>query len=270
MAEADRGPLQWSIDSITDEVYRTKFVKLPDIIADFIAPFGGEIRGRDLLDFGCGEATTAMGLALRYDPARVVGVDMGPDLERCAPLAREQLGFTRLPDNLALHRVAPGRLHDDHDRFDLIYSWSVFEHVDQSLMTSVLAALHRALKPSGFLFVQIAPLYYSLEGSHVVDKIADPFAHLWMQSDLFENRLESACSTRSQFDSLLNMYRTLNRITAPELVDAIRKAGFTVLREYMTTNDGELPARVTAVFSETVLRTDQIVVLAQKHDRRAA
>jgi hypothetical protein len=79
-------------------------------------------------------------------------------------VARAHTGLAELPANIELHRVTPGFLHDLGDRFDLVYSWSVFEHVDERLIAEVLRLIKSSLKPDGLLFVQIAPLFYSAEG----------------------------------------------------------------------------------------------------------
>ena len=63
----------WSADRITDPVYRQKFFAVTDVIAEWVSNHGG-LAGRDILDFGCGEATMALGIALRYGARRVVGV----------------------------------------------------------------------------------------------------------------------------------------------------------------------------------------------------
>jgi SAM-dependent methyltransferase len=119
--------LHWSEDTISDETYRTKFTMLPKILGDWLSERGGLSR-HDVLDFGCGEATTALAIALQTPANRVVGVDIMPDFEECSVLARSQIGLASLPPNLSLHRIRLGYLHNDTDKFDLIYSWSVFEH----------------------------------------------------------------------------------------------------------------------------------------------
>ncbi|MCG6899774.1 MAG: class I SAM-dependent methyltransferase [Gammaproteobacteria bacterium] len=78
-----------------------------------------------ILDFGCGEGTTALGLALEYAPSHVVGVDKMPAPERRLPIAGTEPGLSSLPENLESHRVKPGFLHNENDEFDVICSWSV-------------------------------------------------------------------------------------------------------------------------------------------------
>src|SRR5207248_9362017 len=119
----------WSLDRITDETYREKFTTVPRIIEDWMAEHGG-LEGKDILEFGCGEGTTALAIALQHHRARVVGIYIMPDPERCLPLAKDQLGLDELPSNFSLHRVSAGKMHNSSDRLDLIYAWSVFEHVD--------------------------------------------------------------------------------------------------------------------------------------------
>jgi SAM-dependent methyltransferase len=250
----------WSLDRISDETYRQKFTYLPSILQDWMAPYGG-LHGKEILDFGCGEATTAMGVALQYEATRVVGIEIGRDADRCLPLAQQQLGLEELPPNLTLHRTMPGKMHDPADRFDLIYSWSVFEHIEQTLLAPILEQLRGTLKPGGKLLIQIAPLYFSAEGSHLNPWIPEPWGHLVNQHSRYRNKLV-ACTSESLFKSLWGTYRTLNRITAPQLIDAVKAAGFTLVREYFTQDNREIPEVLQGVYTEEVLRTDQVVLLA--------
>lgn len=249
-----------SLDRITDDTYRQKFTYLPAIIQDWMAPYGG-LNGKEILDFGCGEASTAMGIALQHQPARVVGIDIGSDPDLCLPLARRQLGLSELPPRLSLHKIEPGQVHDPEDRFDLIYSWSVFEHVEQTLLAATLEQLRRMLKPGGKLMIQIAPLYFSAEGSHLLPWIPEPWGHLVNQHSRYRAKL-AGCTEPALFTSLWGMYTTLNRITAPQLIAAVQAAGFTLLRKYFTHNQSKIPEALQGVYTEEVLRTDQVVLLA--------
>ncbi len=63
----------WSADRIKDDTYRTKFIDVPNTLTDWLRDHGG-LAGRDVLDFGCGEATAALAIALRHGARRVVGI----------------------------------------------------------------------------------------------------------------------------------------------------------------------------------------------------
>jgi SAM-dependent methyltransferase len=254
----------WSLDRITDDTYRQKFTDVPLIIQNWMAPHGG-LHGKEILDFGCGEASSAMGIALQYQAARVVGIDIMSDPDLCLPLAQQQLGLQELPPNLSLHQVKPGQMHDPEDQFDLIYSWSVFEHVEQTLLATTLEQLRGMLKPGGNLMIQIAPLYFSAEGSHLNPWIPEPWGHLVNQHSRYRAKL-AACTDEARFRLLWSTYSTLNRITAPQLIAAVHAAGFTLSREYFTTDKREIPEVLQGVYTEEVLRTDQVVLLATPND----
>lgn len=255
----------WSSDSIKDEILRTKFVSLPAIIADWVGKHT-TLADAEILDFGCGEGITALGLALQYAPARVVGVDIMPDPERCFPVAKVELGLSALPDNLDLHRVEPGHLHNTSDRFDVIYSWSVFEHVDMRVIDDVIELLYNSLKPDGVVFIQIAPLYYSSEGSHLNDFIKEPWGHLLHQSNIYSSKLLGAenIDNAEIRKSLMSTYMTLNRITAPELERRFKNKNFKVLRKYTTRDKIDPPKSLTEIYNYDILTTNQVVLLLGK------
>jgi SAM-dependent methyltransferase len=248
-------------ESITDEGFRSRFVTVPKIVADWIGEHRS-LRDLDIMDFGCGEGISALSMALNYRPRCVVGVDIMPDPDRCLPVAREQIGLEALPTNLQLYRVEPGKLHDANATFDVIYSWSTFEHVDQRLIVSTLKMLRGCLRKNGLLFIQIAPLYYSAEGSHLSHKIAEPWAHLSTQHNFFFERLAAATPDENELRELWSTFRTLNRVTAAELINHLERTGFRILKKYSTKDGPEPPEKLTAIFRTEILTTNQIVVLA--------
>lgn len=255
----------WSSDSIKDEVLRTKFISLPATIADWVSGYSS-LADAEILDFGCGEGITALGLALQYDPARVVGVDIMPDPERCLPIAKTELGLSSLPGNLELHRVQPGHLHNTSDRFDVIYSWSVFEHVDMRVIDDVIGLLYKSLKPNGVIFIQIAPLYYSSEGSHLYDFIKEPWGHLLHQSNVYYDKLATTETVDNEElrKSLMSTYTTLNRITVPELERRFENNNFEIIRKYTTRDPLDPPNLLTEIYNRDVLTTNQVVLLLKK------
>ena len=69
--------MNWSVDSITDEGIRSRFVDVPSILESGVSQYWS-LEGSDIMDFGCGEGVAALGLALQYAPRRVVGVNIMP------------------------------------------------------------------------------------------------------------------------------------------------------------------------------------------------
>jgi SAM-dependent methyltransferase len=217
------------------------------------------------LDFGCGEGITALGMARRFDARLITGVDIMPDPLQCLPRAREVLGLDALPGNLSLHQIKPGESFAQPSSFDLIYSWSAFEHVAQPLIGNVLQQLKTMLRPGGYLFIQIAPLYYSSEGSHLYHKIKEPWGHLLNQGNIYFDKLTKACLNKDEVDALWSTYQTLNRVTVPELKEYLSDLNFKIVREYTTKDprDRSVPARISRIFDVNILRVNQVVLLCR-------
>jgi len=154
-------------------------------------------------------------------------------------------------------------LHDEKDRFDLAYSWSVFEHVDQALLDDSLSLIRSVLRPNGLFLAQIAPLYYSADGSHLHHVLNEPWVHLRVQQNRLEDMLRRSVRDPSEADALWSTYCTLNRITHQELIGRIRKSGFEILRIFTTRNDLAPPSGLLDIYREDVLLTNQVVVLAR-------
>jgi len=252
-----------------DPHFKARFVDVPAILADWFRPYS-RIEGATVLDFGCGEGVTALGVALGFSPDRVVGVDIMPDPERCLEVAKKNLSLESLPPSLELHRVEAGNLHGGPERFDLAYSWSVFEHVDQELLERSLSLIHSALRPGGLFLVQISPLYYSAEGSHLSHVVPEPWAHLLIQENRLEDRVRRSTGNPLEAQAWWSTYCTLNKITHQSLLAKIRNAGFEVLRTFTTKQDLVPPAELLEVFQAEALLTNQVVVLARRPDGSVA
>lgn len=250
----------WNIDLIADSTYRAKFINLVDIISGWVEGYI-KIEGKKLLDFGCGDGVTTLGMALQKNPKKIIGIEIMNDYLNCLPLAKKEIGIDELPDNIELIKVRPGEFPEKCKDFDLIYSWSVLEHVDQTSFRNILSGLKQCLRPGGLLFIQIAPLYYSAEGSHLSKWVNEPWAHLIYQDSIFKNILKNNVADVDDYDALISAYSTLNKLTGDELVNNLLDAGFEVLREYRTDDEVVIPSNLRSTFNEKVLKNNQIVLL---------
>ena len=245
-----------------DPTFRDKFIKLPNIIEEWISDFGG-LAGKRVLDFGCGEGITALGIATTKSPSLVIGVDINRESDECVSLARRHLTLENLPSNLYFEEITRGQI-SSYEEFDLVYSWSVFEHIEQDLFDSVIQGLRSKLKPRGHLFIQIQPLYFSPTGSHLWALGYEKWEHLTKQTDYIHAELFKKLDQKAAAD-LWSTFITLNKITSPTLKEKVCAQGFKLVKEYETKSEIRPTSELLHVYSESALVTDQVVLLLQKY-----
>jgi SAM-dependent methyltransferase len=105
-----------------------------------------------VLDFGCGWGRLTRFFARDVAAGALFGCDPVEEiLDVCRGL--------RVPATLARCDFVPERLPFE-ERFDLVFSFSVFTHISEAAHEACLRAIHAALKPGGILIVTIrSPAY---------------------------------------------------------------------------------------------------------------
>jgi hypothetical protein len=63
--------------------------------------------------------------------------------------------------------MTAGSLPTHIRNIDLAYAWSVFEHINFTDLTTHMKLVYERLNANGVFFLQIKPLYYSPQGSHL-------------------------------------------------------------------------------------------------------
>jgi cyclopropane fatty-acyl-phospholipid synthase-like methyltransferase len=252
----------WSLDFCRNDRYRRRLIDVVRVMRDWLAPYGG-FEGKDVLDFGAGEATQALGIALQCSPRRIAAADIHEKVYNCRAQAKEHIGLDHLPDSLELTKIDSGSDLRALGDFDIIYSWSVFEHVSQDIIGDAFAKLRRVLRPGGVMFLQTTPLYYSAEGSHLKPWIPAPWAHLSMQHDLLIDALRKKAPSLDLADNLQWVYESLNKATAAQIIRAAQGAGFRIVRDYRTLDEIEPPPALLEIYTKEALTTNQLVFLAE-------
>ena len=244
---------------------RAKFSDLPSYLHNWLAPHGG-LLGKRVLDFGCGSGFSAAGIALLGGADLVVGVDINPESRNCRTFLQDAFGLDDLPANLRFEEIRPGQT-TSFDGFDCVFSWSVFEHVDERIFADVLNAIVEKMRPGGLFYVQIAPLYFSPEGGHLWAIGYNAWEHLLYQTANVEADIQSAAHLSvEQKAALIGMFKTLNRITADDLIERFTAAGLTLLRQQRDTTDMPQPPSLARAYAQDALSTYQIVCLFRKSD----
>jgi SAM-dependent methyltransferase len=191
---------------------------------------GMTLAGREIADIGCGDGVMDLGIVHRARPARLVGFDVNPvDLDNLRARAREQGVDETLPPALEFRVSEPRALPAADAEFDVVVTWSAFEHVAEPV--SVLREARRILRPGGMLFLQLWPFYYSERGSHLWDWFPEGFHHLTQHEDEIRDGMGVASPDAAEWPKyMFDEFRHLNRITVDELQRAVLAAGLSVRR----------------------------------------
>lgn len=105
-----------------------------------------------VLDFGCGWGRLTRFFARDVEPGALFGCD---PVEEILEVCRE----SRVPATLARSDFVPERLPFDQ-RFDTVFSFSVFTHISEAAARACLEAIHASLNPGGLLLVTVRPPAY--------------------------------------------------------------------------------------------------------------
>jgi SAM-dependent methyltransferase len=110
----------------------------------------GEVRGKTVLDFGCGSGENL--IPLRKRGAQVIGLDISPDL---LELARGRLNQYGLEATLHARSAYQTKLPDES--IDVVFSIAILHHLELPL---VCEEIRRILRPRG-LFISQEPIRFS-------------------------------------------------------------------------------------------------------------
>jgi SAM-dependent methyltransferase len=213
-------------------------------IIDFITADGMTLAGKHLADIGSGDGIIDLGVLHKAEPAKIIGYDVNPtdpeELRRLASEAGVEEPFPE-PDRLSFVQSETRRIPAASASFDVVYSWSTFEHVSHP--TSMLAEVRRILRPHGVFFLQIWPLYYSMHGGHLWYSIREAFPHLKLDVDEIRERVEGKPATDPRRDAW-DEFQSLNRLTLDELDRSLLVAGLRTVKVEVMSETTHLPLEV--------------------------
>ncbi len=201
-------------------------------VLDFVS-----LEGKRVADIGSGDGIIDLALALRGRPRELVGYDVNlTPAGHLLDLARRYADVEALPPSLTFAQSAPEGIDAPDASFDVLVTWSVFEHARDPL--GLLREMRRIVRPDGVLFLQLWPFYHSHQGSHLWDWFPEPFHHLQQSAE----EIEAGMGSDAWSQYMLGEYRTLNRVTLDELGDALRAAGFSVRELALIAHRSSVPA----------------------------
>lgn len=184
--------------------------------------FDGLIRGRRVLDFGCGQGWQAVAMA-RLGAAAVLGVDINPaTLDTARTLAAGQ------PDTAGRLGFAPDIPAERLGTFDVVLSKDSFEHFGDP--EAILRRMRAALQPDGRLLITFGPPWYAPYGSHMHFFTKVPWVNL-----LFSERTVMAVRQRYRGDGArryADVESGLNRMSVGRFERLIAGCGMTIERRW--------------------------------------
>jgi SAM-dependent methyltransferase len=209
-------------------------------ILDFLETPDGTLRDRTVADVGSGDGVIDLGLAVKGRPRRLVGYDVRPtDVDALRRIAAAAGVGDALPASLSFETSRVDQLPAEDDTFDVVVTWSVFEHV--SYPVRMLSEISRVLKPDGILFLQLWPFFYSEHGGHLWPHYDEEFPHLRRTDEEIREHIRGRRGTDATRRDAVDEYESLNRITVDELQNAILAAGMTVTKLELLTGAVHVP-----------------------------
>ncbi|MDR2013279.1 MAG: class I SAM-dependent methyltransferase [Rhodanobacter sp.] len=203
------------------------------------------LKGR-ILDVGCGDGITDLGIALRWQPQELIGIDPFRGYERLPQIMRDaHLPLERLPEGLRFLPQDANALPFPDDHFDVVLSWGSLEHIAGGY-AQAFAQMRRVLRPDGLLMVHPG-LFYSDIGNHLGEfRFAreEPYVHLkhsreWLREQILKGEIQRM--DRAGDDATPAQYwqwfTELNPITVPAFERELRDLGFEPWRVALRTHD---------------------------------
>ena len=229
--------------------------------------FGVELSNKVVLDFGCGDSIIDLGLIELVNPSKLIATDINDDSYSISiKRVRHFLG-ENLDSSAKLSRIQNTELHIpiESESIDVAFSWSTFEHVSHPY--EALQELQRVIKPNGYLFIQIFPMYFSAHGHHMWwDSNFHAFLHL-QSPELFESRLQEFMISNEYSQSfksiILDEVDSLNRIKVEEIKELLLKVNFKILAQYLNSELIE-PIEVFGRYTKNQLDIQEIFIVCQK------
>lgn len=126
--------------------------------------FLDHLRGKTLIDFGCGDGVQAVMIAKQVPDCRVIGLDIQP---RFLEKARVRATRSGVADRCHFAETTD-------ERADVIISIDAFEHFSDP--ASILETMSGLLKPGGEVMASFGPTWLHPYGGHLFSVF--PWAHL--------------------------------------------------------------------------------------------
>jgi ubiquinone/menaquinone biosynthesis C-methylase UbiE len=114
------------------------------------------LGSKTILDVGCGNGDLVRYISENYSPKHIIGVEPA--------LAEYWYAEEKEGQNWRIQHGSAYNLEFDDNSFDLVISFSTFEHIDD--ISKALSEIKRVLKPYGRFYTEFSPIWTSAAGHH--------------------------------------------------------------------------------------------------------
>lgn len=177
--------------------------------------FESLIKGKSIVDFGCGTGTQSLALA-EGGAARVLGLDTN---SKTLNIARESLARTKYASVVEFTDIPrPEHL----GKFDIVISQNSMEHFPQPV--PILQAMANLIGPQGKLLITFGPPWYAPYGSHMRFFTSIPWVNI-----LFSERTVMTVRGRYRNDGALryeDCESGLNKMSISKFEGIVSSMGF--------------------------------------------
>lgn len=196
-----------------------------------------------ILDVGCGDGITALGVFLRKRPQLLVAIDLEGNFHELPQMMRGNgLSLDALPENLVFRQADANHIPYPDDYFDVVLSWASLEHIAGG-HRQTLKEIKRVLKDGGLFFVHPG-LYYGNFGHHLGEFTSEPFVHLQKRPEELKaivfsvqpKYMDRGGITYSPAD-FWRYYSELNKITVSSIESELRALNFEFKKVAVRTED---------------------------------
>jgi ubiquinone/menaquinone biosynthesis C-methylase UbiE len=209
--------------------------------ARLLATVGCDLRGKRVLDVGCGDGAETFLLA-RGGPGEVVGTNHGDLLldrqDDRAQRLRDEIDRVARREHLAplgprQDEPAPVSFVDDDisasaletASFDVVCSWETLEHLTEP--AAAFTEMYRLLRPGGHAFHEYNS-FFCIEGGHSLCTLDFPWGHVRLGAEDFERYVETYRPEEAAL-AVDYYHRGLNRVSLEGMQACCREAGFEIL-----------------------------------------
>jgi len=202
------------------------------VIKELMFDNSDRLKGK-ILDVGCGDGVTDLGLFLRMQPELLIGIDPFKGFEGLEEACRAN----HIPEHLIRHdnlKFTADSANDipfEDDSFDVVLSWGSLEHIAGGHQQA-LKEITRVLREGGILFAHPG-LFYGEVGNHLREFFDDPFIHLKIPEEELKQRLMQAKPNYMERlgktyppEDYWRWYKELNPITVDSMEQELRDLGY--------------------------------------------